>query len=76
MFVNIFVVDVIVVIKNPVSPDEKKIPLVTSDTDFTIEIVELNSFGLHLVSGALFFHRINDIIYGVENKIVACYVKR
>ena len=75
--VNSFVVDLIVIVKNPVLSHENKISIITSDTDFTIELVELNSFGSHLASGAALFHWLNDndTIYGVEDKIVARYVE-
>ena len=65
--IDSFVIDVIIVAKTSI---------ITSDTEFQVELVELNSFGSNLASGSALFHWINDndILYGRDNKIVARYI--
>ncbi|CAH6418994.1 Hypothetical protein HVR_LOCUS181 [uncultured virus] len=71
-----FVVDVTIVIPNPTIINENKIPVIIDDTSFSIEVVELNSFGAELASGAALFHWLNDynIMYGTHNNVVVRYI--
>lgn len=74
---NSFVVDIIVVIKDPIITDEKHIPLITKDIVFDIEVVEFNSFGSELASGAALFHWLNDhdVMYSDGTSVVVRYVE-
>lgn len=71
-----YVVDVIVVIDD-LTTKERRVPEFTSDTIFHIEVIEFNSFGAELASGAALFHWLNDYdrMYGLMGSdIVVRYV--
>lgn len=73
-----YVVDVIIVVDSPMTHEKRKIPEFTSDTIFHIEVIEFNSFGAELASGAALFHWLNDYdkMYGTiqDDKVVVRYV--
>lgn len=75
---NSYVVDVIVIIKNIQMTESNKIPEISQDTEFDIQVIEFNSFGVELASGSALFHWINDfnIMYGKTDNIVVRYVNQ
>lgn len=72
-----FVIDVIVVVKDPVMVPDMKIPVIDETTEYNIELVELNPFSAELSSGSALFHWLNDydIMYGIDkSNVVVRYV--
>lgn len=71
-YLSSFVIDAIVVVKDPKYNNDMLIPIIDSATEFDIELVEFNSFGAELSTSSALFHWLNDydVMYESDEVVV------